>query len=548
MERPGQDWYKLLFILFIGLYLTPIWIIQYFPSQDSPSHLENAKIILDYYLQNGSINQQYYTINYKLIPNLITYPFIALLAMIFPLLIVEKIVLSVYVICFPLSVRYVLNSINPDSNYLSFLAFPFIYNYALQSGFFNFIYGVIILLIILGYWIKHHNNLKITNILVLSVLSTTLYFSHLLSLAIMYALIVIFEIIYILIDGKDSIKTTIKINYFNWARLKNGLKTLIAFLPSIILAVNYLLQQGGGELSWRGPLKLAAFLFSITSIVFFDLSNMVMAIWLGILFTLLIIFCIKQKIKKRFITPWDGVLAVVIILYFIIPEEMAGGSAINLRINWLVWVIIILWLGANYHYYRPKNIIIVYIMIVSLNLLSFITVKYAEFNVFIKDYMLVSDFIKSNSTLIRIMSYDQNDFPSGKEGGRWRVNFLYHADGYIAAEKNVVTFNNYEAQLGYFPVLYKKSSNKFINKFSLKLDDLKLLSGLYYNKNDPDYIIIMMGLDEKNLYQQITSVNAQLINSNYHLIYNSNNYIIIQLYQNNRLITYSDGFSGSYIN
>jgi hypothetical protein len=62
MERPGQDWYKLLFILFIGLYLTPIWIIQYFPSQDSPSHLENAKIILDYYLQNGSINQQYYTI------------------------------------------------------------------------------------------------------------------------------------------------------------------------------------------------------------------------------------------------------------------------------------------------------------------------------------------------------------------------------------------------------------------------------------------------------------------------------------------------------
>ena len=205
----------------------------------------------------------------------------------------------------------------------------------------------------------------------------------------------------------------------------------------------------------------------------------------------------------------------------------------NLRINLIVWIIIILWLGANYHYYKPKNIIIVYIMLVSLNILPFIMVKYAEYNGVIIDYMSVSDFIKSNSTFIRIFSHKSNNFPTGNAGGRWRVDYLYHADSYIAAEKNVVSFNNYEAVMRYFPVLYKKSSNKFIGKTDLSLDDLKMLSGLFDNKNDADYVIIILGLNENGLYQKEEIVNAQLSKNNYHLIYSANKYNIIKLYQKN---------------
>jgi hypothetical protein len=535
MERTREDWYKLIFIILIGLYLTPIWIFQYFPSQDSPSHLENAKIILDHFLQNGSLSQQYYSINHKLIPNLITYPLLVLLLTVFSPLVAEKIVLSIFVVGFPLSIRYALNSINPDSNYISFLAFPFIYNYPFQMGFLNYSYSVIILLMTFGYYIKYHDNIKTANILLLSILSVALFFSHLLSLAILYSFIVIYEVTAILIKGKISTKTNTIINSFNWGWLKNGLKIVIAFLPSIILCVNYLFQQEGGKLAWVSPLKLTAYLFSVSSIVLFDSSNILLALLLGILIILLVIFGIKQKFDQRSITPWDGILATVILLYFFLPDEMGGGSIINLRINLLVWIVMILWLGANYHYYRPKEIIIIYIMIVSLNLLTFITVKYAEYNVFIKDYMLVSNFIKNNSTMIRILSYKPNNFPSGNEGGHWRVNYLYHTDGYIAAEKNVVTFNNYEAMVGYFPVLYKKTSNKFIDKRELNLNDLQLLSGLSYDKNDPDYIITIMGLKENQLDKKNNLINAQLKKKDYHLIYSSNQYSVMRLYQKNSL-------------
>ena len=464
MKRSWGDWYKLIFILLIGLYLTPIWIFQYFPSQDSPSHLENAKIILDHYLQNGSINQQYYLINHHLIPNLITYPLLVSLLLFFSPLVAEKIVLSIFVICFPLSIRYVLNSINPDSNYISLLAFPFIYNYTFQIGFLNYSYSIFILLIIFGYFIQCHDNLNATNILLLSILSTALFFSHPLSLLMSYVFIVVYQLTDALINSRNGIKTNITINLLNWGWLKNGLKIFIAFLPSIILCVNYLLQQEGGKLVWISPLEVIAYFFSVSSIVIFDSINVLIALMLGIFFILLIIYCIKQKITHHFITPWDGVLATFLLLYFLAPNEMGSGSVIILRINLLLWVIIIFWLGANYRYYKPNNIFIIYIMIASLSLLSLVTVKYAEYNVLIKDYMLVSNFIKDNSTMVRIFSYKQNDFPGGEEGGHWRVNFLIHADSYIAAEKNVVSFNNYEAMMGYFPVLYKKSSNKFNKK------------------------------------------------------------------------------------
>jgi hypothetical protein len=533
MKRTWEDWYTPIFILLIGLYLAPIWIFQYFPSQDSPSHLENAKIILDHYLQNGSINQQYYLINHNLIPNLITYPLLSFLLIFFPILVAEKIVLSLFVIFCPLSIRYVLNSINPDSNYISLFTFPFIYNYTFQIGFLNYSYSIIILLIILGYFVRCYDDLNATNILLLFVLSIALFFSHPLSLAMLYIFIVIYQLTNVLINSRDGKKTNIRINWLNWRWLKNGLKIFIAFLPSIILFINYLLQQERGKLVWVSPLELVANLFSVSSIVLFDSSNIVIAIMLGIFFILLMIYCIKQKITQRYINPWDGILAIIFLLYFLAPNEMGSGSVINLRINLLIWLVIILWLGANYRYYKPSNIFIIYIMIVSLSLLSFVTVKYAEYNVLIKDYMLASNFIKNNSTLVRIFSYKQNDFPSGKEGGHWRVNFLIHADSYIAAEKNVVSFNNYEAIMGYFPVLYKKSSNKFNGKSELNLEDLNLLSGMYYNTNDPDYIIIIFGLNEEKLDQKTKLSNAKLVNSNYHLIYSSNKYSVVRLYQKN---------------
>ena len=212
---------------------------------------------------------------------------------------------------------------------------------------------------------------------------------------------------------------------------------------------------------------------------------------------------------------------------------MVGGSLINLRVNLIVWVIIILWFGANYQYYKLNNVIIIYILILSLSLLSSLTAQYAEFNIVIKDYLAAINLLKSNSTFIRIFSYRQHTFPGGHESARWRVNYLYHADSYVAAEKNVVSFDNYEAKRGYFPVIYKNNFNKFIEREELNLSDLKLLSGSYDNIHDPDYIIIILGFNEEDLLNKKEYVRSELKKNNYHQISSADKYNIVLVYQKN---------------
>ena len=166
-------------------------------------------------------------------------------------------------------------------------------------GFYNFCFGFILLLITFGYWVKYHQNVKIKNILVLSLLSIALYFSHLLLLAILYVLIVTYGIISVIIDKQGKV-VTVNLSYLvDFSKYKNGLKTVIAFSPSIILGVIYLLQLKWGNCIWGAPLELTAYLLSVHSIVFFDSSNIFyLAIGVGILFYSIGDFLPETKNRK----------------------------------------------------------------------------------------------------------------------------------------------------------------------------------------------------------------------------------------------------------
>ncbi len=43
----------------------------------------------------------------------------------------------------------------------------------------------------------------------------------------------------------------------------------------------------------------------------------------------------------------------------------------------------------------------------------------------------------------------------------WRVEAFLHGGAYLAAERRVVDFTNYEADLGYFPTLFRRDANPY---------------------------------------------------------------------------------------
>src|SRR5262245_34524111 len=98
---------------------------------------------------------EYCQFAHSFVVNLLTHLALAGLMSVFPVLAAEKILLSGYVLLFMVAVRYAISSINTDSVAISFLAFPFVYNWPMHMGFYSFVYSLPLFLFCIGYWAKH---------------------------------------------------------------------------------------------------------------------------------------------------------------------------------------------------------------------------------------------------------------------------------------------------------------------------------------------------------------------------------------------------------
>ena len=177
-----SSWEDRIFLLLVLLYLLPIWSIQFFPSQDGPSHVYNALIVKEYFNTNEyPLFQKYYDLNAKPMPNWFGHMIMAILMFIVDPLIAEKFLLTGYVLLFLLSGRYLLISVNPTKKWLALTFFPFVYNYLLNMGFYNFSYSVGFFLLAVGYWWNHHQNLRPKHATILNLIMVCCYFSHMVS-------------------------------------------------------------------------------------------------------------------------------------------------------------------------------------------------------------------------------------------------------------------------------------------------------------------------------------------------------------------------------
>ena len=128
----------LIFVLLI-LHILPLWIFTYFPSQDGPAHIYNAYVLKTFQdTEESAFMREYYTLNLALFPNWFSHAFMMALMYIVPPLVAEKILLSLIIVLFPLSLFYFLDAVNKGKNLYGFLGFLFSYNYLLHMGFYSF--------------------------------------------------------------------------------------------------------------------------------------------------------------------------------------------------------------------------------------------------------------------------------------------------------------------------------------------------------------------------------------------------------------------------
>lgn len=353
---PGIYFTILFWMLIIGTMLQFVFF-KYVISLDGPQHLHNAYVLKDLILNKGEV-RDFYNINPLPVGYWTTHLTLTLFAFIFPPWLAEKLLLLVYVAGMALAFRYFLRGLNKDYNPIgAYLIFPLIPSMFLLHGYYAFSFGVMMLMITLGYWnrISQHANLK--NLLKFSLLILLFYFTHgLVFTFFLFAFLVqyIHEQVIHLIEG-ENLKQDL---------LRSGgktLKILLAFVPALIVLYIYSKSVfSGGSDAALAPLLIKdqlLHLFRITPLIGFIHEKewlytkpFSLALTLAIFSILIrqIIRLISGETSFRAILTDRTNIYLFIALFFLLlfmlnPDRFMDGS-MSMRIGYFFFLFLVMWI------------------------------------------------------------------------------------------------------------------------------------------------------------------------------------------------------------
>jgi hypothetical protein len=440
----------LVFGFVVLLYVLPIWIFKYFPSQDGPCHIYNS-FILKHYNDPNYVFNQFYDINKKLIPNWTSHAIMMILMYIVPPLIAEKILLTVYIILMAVGMLYLLNAVGKDKTPLVFIGLPFIYNYLFLMGFYNFVFSVALFIISVGYWYKHFQTFNVKNTVILAILLVLLYFSHAVSLA-----LAIFSIVVMAILSIISSKDKQEIGFLSRIRWKQVLFSFISMLPSIGLLLYYTKGNSASDPGGWTLKQLWQYFIHNESLLYYNQSQAIFGKLIAWAFIILFFYTLirdhlfTKEWKFGFRIEKKDLFLLLCIAFFVIylkaPDGLSGGGFIKTRMSLFPFLIIIPWLSWN----MPK--VVRGIIGTALVTLSVAYIAHASYY-----HKMMSDDMKIFTSGYDVVEKNKVVMPLAfnNSGKCLRIGMFLHSVGHYGYETGCIEMDNYEATTDYFPTFYK---------------------------------------------------------------------------------------------
>ena len=179
--RAGFRRDPLFVVLFVALWicaLVPLWAPRFLPLLDLPDHID-AIAMWHRYHQDAWGYSKYYDLNLLPLPYWGYFLPVNLLSYLMPVEIANKVYLSAYALCLPLATAVLARQMR-RSHWLSFFAFPLVFNMNFSYGFITFCVGIVVLtfaVVVLDRYLEQPTERRA---FALFALTLTLYFTHLL--------------------------------------------------------------------------------------------------------------------------------------------------------------------------------------------------------------------------------------------------------------------------------------------------------------------------------------------------------------------------------
>ena len=162
-------------------YLALIWVHRYIPTQDGPSHLANAQMLKDLLIAGKTPGEEHFYVVKRPFPNWGYYVLVGALTAVLKPIAAEKVFLSLYICGFAAAVyRLARATARPAAAAAAAIAaLPFALSVPYHMGFFNYVAGVVIYFVALGYLWGRRDRVGWREMGVLNALAVSAYFFHL---------------------------------------------------------------------------------------------------------------------------------------------------------------------------------------------------------------------------------------------------------------------------------------------------------------------------------------------------------------------------------
>ncbi len=472
--RLPENYFRYEWALFIGLgilQLVPIWSVHYFPTLDGPLHVGNMLTYMRMDEPGYEVLRLLYQPAHNVAPNYFVYIFLYGALQIFSPLVSEKLFLSLYVLSFPLAFRYALCALSRNAAVFSVLGFPMAYTTVVFLGFYNSSFALVAFLLTIGYWLRHRNQASWRVFAGYFFLALFCFFVHLSAVAMTGIFIGLTGTGETLFDYLDARRNGAVSRSALWRRFVSRcvVPGLAYVLPAVGTAMFFLrpvtaIPVGVGELTVPFYMRLAWLLKGPIAIAFSETEKFIAFPFVGGL-VLAFRHMTGNLPKRAFLRdPLFVTVIGLLLLYLFLPYKTVV-RWIPFRLIPYLYFGIFLWLGSAALTLSGRARGVLYSFVLISALLSSLTtavlrpISVAQVNDFLDEYVSAFEYIEPGSTVLTIPM--SNEFNGEWMSGHAGISIFYQSQHYLIWEKPAGILLNLQANVNYFPIVFRSEVNPF---------------------------------------------------------------------------------------
>lgn len=451
-ERP-------LFFALLAAHLFVVWRMPVFLTQDGPSHLYNARILLELWSGDPTgLYSKFFALNTTFSPNWTGNILLAGLLKFLPSIAAEKALVSIYMIALPLAFRYAVRTLSGTRPYLSTLIFLLTYNFHLVYGFFNFCLGLAVLFWFIAEYHKFSSAPTVKHGVACALLLLLMLATHPVALLLGFVLIgcgLGLFAVSALRKGREGMQAlAVRTGQVIGIGVP-ALLLFILFLPESSADQPPLLENKWSSGTWRALLRMDQLItFEGAEGALFRTVVLLLAGLLGV-----------SLWKNRTFSANSigalllALLACCITIHFFVTDQLAGGAYLTSRMALIVWMVFALYIATRKLPVRAAAAGVIGASLLSATLLVIRFPAHARCGEVAAAYIAQCSAIPDGATFLPLCFSDRGEFATDTLSPR--ISVFKHMSGYVPAARHIISLDNYEANTAYFQTAWLPSANPF---------------------------------------------------------------------------------------